>query len=115
LGADDGGLAFVPSTVTIKAGESVTWVNNKSFPHNVVFDEDNVPSGVNVDSISHEDYLNSAGATVTSKFDTPGTYNYNCEPHTGIMLGKVVVQWFKYISKQSIYMTYFFGNFKFIF
>lgn len=43
LGAEGGGLAFDPSTVTIKAGESVTWVNNVGFPHNVVFDEDDVP------------------------------------------------------------------------
>lgn len=28
LGTDAGGLVFDPDTVTIKAGESVTWVNN---------------------------------------------------------------------------------------
>lgn len=43
LGADGGGLAFDPATVTIKAGESVTWTNNVGFPHNVVFDEDEIP------------------------------------------------------------------------
>lgn len=43
LGADGGGLVFDPSSVTIKAGESVTWVNNVGFPHNVVFDEDEIP------------------------------------------------------------------------
>ena len=43
LGAEGGGLAFDPSTVTIKAGESVTWINNVGFPHNVVFDEDDIP------------------------------------------------------------------------
>jgi plastocyanin len=32
-----------PSTVTVKAGESVTFVNNAGFPHNIVFDEDAVP------------------------------------------------------------------------
>lgn len=42
-GKDGGGLEFDPSTVTIKAGESVTWVNNVGFPHNVVFDEDEIP------------------------------------------------------------------------
>ena len=42
-GKDGGGLEFDPSTVTIKAGESVTWVNNVGFPHNVVFDEDDIP------------------------------------------------------------------------
>lgn len=43
LGADNGALAFEPATVTIKAGESVTWTNNAGFPHNIVFDGDAVP------------------------------------------------------------------------
>jgi hypothetical protein len=33
-------------------------VNNKGFPHNVVFDEDAIPAGVSADALSHEDYLN---------------------------------------------------------
>ena len=43
LGADGGGLVFDPANVTIKAGETVEWVNNVGFPHNVVFDEDEIP------------------------------------------------------------------------
>lgn len=43
LGADSGALVFEPSTVTIKAGESVNWTNNAGFPHNIVFDEDAIP------------------------------------------------------------------------
>ena len=38
-----GSLVFEPSSITIAKGESVTFVNNAGFPHNVVFDEDNVP------------------------------------------------------------------------
>lgn len=43
LGADSGALEFVPKAVTIKSGETVNFVNNAGFPHNVVFDEDEVP------------------------------------------------------------------------
>ena len=81
-----------PNKITVAKGETVEFVNNKAFPHNVVFDEDNVPSGVNADAISHEDYLNGPGEKVTNKFDTPGTYGYYCEPHQGAgMQGKVIV------------------------
>lgn len=38
-----GGLVFEPSSVTVKAGEAITFTNNAGFPHNVVFDEDEVP------------------------------------------------------------------------
>ncbi len=38
-----GALVFEPATLTISKGESVTFVNNAGFPHNVVFDEDEVP------------------------------------------------------------------------
>ena len=61
-------------------------------PHNVVFDEDNVPAGVDADKISHEDYLNGPGEKVTNKFDVAGTYGYYCEPHQGAgMQGKIIV------------------------
>merc|ERR1719379_3337535 len=92
LGSDAGALVFVPDTVTIKSGETVEFVNNVGFPHNVVFDEDNIPDGVNAESLSHEDYLNAPGETVTTKFDKPGTYGYYCEPHRGAgMVGKIIV------------------------
>lgn len=43
LGADSGALEFVPKTLTIKSGETVNFVNNAGFPHNIVFDEDAIP------------------------------------------------------------------------
>merc|ERR1711964_913981 len=93
LGSDAGALVFVPDTLTVKSGETVEFVNNVGFPHNVVFDEDDVPEGVNADSLSHEDYLNAPGETVSTKFDKPGTYGYYCEPHRGAgMVGKIVAQ-----------------------
>merc|ERR1711972_307859 len=93
LGSDAGGLVFVPDSVTIKAGESVTFKNNAGFPHNVVFDEDAVPEGVNAEALSREDYLNAPGETYSVKFEKAGTYGYYCEPHQGAgMKGKIVVQ-----------------------
>lgn len=91
LGGDDGSLVFVPSELTIKAGETVTWKNNRGFPHNVMFDEDAVPAGVNADALSHEDYLNGPGESVSSTFTKPGVYEYYCQPHSGSMQGKITV------------------------
>jgi len=93
LGSDGGQLVFVPDEVTIKAGDSVTWLGNKGMPHNVVFDEENVPDGTALDKINHEDMVNEEGEKVTSKFDKPGTYAYYCEPHRGAgMNGTVIVK-----------------------
>jgi len=93
LGSDSGSLVFVPDSLTIKAGESVNFVNNVGFPHNVVFDEDEVPDGVNSEAISREDYLNAPAETYSVKFEKAGTYGYYCEPHRSAgMKGKIVVQ-----------------------
>merc|ERR1719263_1828112 len=93
LGSDAGALVFVPDSLTVKSGETVEFVNNVGFPHNVVFDEDNVPEGVNAETLSHEDYLNAPGETVSTKFEKAGSYGYYCEPHRGAgMAGKIVVQ-----------------------
>jgi len=93
LGSDSGGLVFVPDSVTIKAGETVKFVNNAGFPHNIIFDEDSVPDGVNADSLSREDYLNAPGEEYSVKFEKAGTYGYYCQPHQGAgMKGSITVQ-----------------------
>jgi len=91
LGSDGGQLVFVPDEVTIKVGDSVTWVGNKGMPHNVVFDEEAVPDGVDLAKINHEDMINEDGEKVTSKFDKAGTYAYYCEPHRGAGMNATVV------------------------
>merc|ERR1712167_204905 len=83
MGTDSGQLVFVPDEVKICAGDTVTWVNNKGGPHNVVFDEEAVPSGVDAEAISMDDQLADEGATFSMKLDTKGTYSYFCEPHAG--------------------------------
>ena len=52
-----------PDYVQVKPGATITWVNNVGFPHNIVFDEDQVPAGVNPSAISREDLLNAPSET----------------------------------------------------
>jgi plastocyanin len=91
MGSDSGQLVFVPDEVKICKGDTVTWTNNKGGPHNVVFDEEAVPSGVDVESISMDDQLGDEGATFSKKFDKPGSYSYFCEPHRGAGMNAVLI------------------------
>merc|ERR1719502_2193191 len=83
MGSDNGQLVFVPDELKICKGDTVTWVNNKGGPHNVVFDEEAVPSGVSQEAISMDGQLGDEGATYSKKFDVAGKYSYYCEPHRG--------------------------------
>merc|ERR1719389_702829 len=55
MGTDSGQLVYEPSDVTICKGDSVTWVNNKGGPHNVVFNE--VPDGADGDALGMADMM----------------------------------------------------------
>ncbi|KAI3419854.1 Phospholipase D [Psidium guajava] len=94
LGAEGGELVFAPSNFTVSSGEKIVFKNNAGFPHNVVFDEDAVPSGVDVTkiSMSDEDLLNAPGETYAVTLTEKGTYSFYCSPHQGAgMVGKVTV------------------------
>ena len=94
LGGDDGSLAFVPNNFSVASGEKIVFKNNAGFPHNVVFDEDEIPSGVDAGkiSMSDEDLLNAPGETYSVTLDAKGTYSFYCSPHQGAgMVGKVTV------------------------
>ena len=89
MGADSGMLAFQPAKVTIKAGDSIKWVNNKLAPHNVVFDS----SAKDAAKYTHKGLAFAPGESFTATFDEPGTYSYYCEPHRGAgMSGTIVVE-----------------------
>ncbi|CAI9753366.1 unnamed protein product [Fraxinus pennsylvanica] len=85
LGGDDGSLAFIPGNFSVAAGEKIVFKNNAGFPHNVVFNEDEVPAGVDVSNISmpEENLLNSAGETFSVTLTQKGTYSFYCAPHLG--------------------------------
>ncbi|ACK72922.1 plastocyanin [Gloeothece citriformis PCC 7424] len=93
MGSDQGLLKFDPPQLTIKAGDTVKWVNNKLAPHNAVFDNSKVPDSVSATKISHKALVFSPGESFTTTFDEPGTYTYYCEPHRGAgMVGTITVE-----------------------
>ena len=85
LGTDAGMLAFEPNEVSISAGDTVKFVNNKLAPHNAVFDGH--------EELSHPDLAFAPGESWEETFSTAGTYDFYCEPHRGAgMVGKVTVK-----------------------
>lgn len=94
LGGNDGSLAFVPNDFSVASGEKIVFKNNAGFPHNVVFDEDEIPSGVDAGkiSMSEEDLLNAPGQVYEVQLTEKGSYSFYCSPHQGAgMVGKVTV------------------------
>jgi plastocyanin len=73
-------FAFDPASVTIKAGDSVTWTNQDSTTHTVTADNGEFKSS----DIA-------PGATFTFKFEKAGTFAYHCSIHP-TMKATVVVQ-----------------------
>jgi len=87
---------FVPATVTIKAGQSVKWVNDDAATHTVTTDPSQVANEDDVQIPSGAKPFNSnsvgKGKSFEQRFDIPGTYQYACAPHEGDkMVGTVVV------------------------
>jgi len=72
---------FSPATMTIEAGESVTWTNKDSVRHTITSD-----LGNELDS----SMINN-GESYTHIFNTPGTYQYHCTPHPS-MKGTIIVK-----------------------
>jgi plastocyanin len=71
---------FMPTTLTVKAGDKVTWVNKDEEPHTVVSDTGMFRSGA----------MDTDGS-FSFKFDQPGTYHFTCSIHPR-MVGTIVVK-----------------------
>lgn len=71
---------FEPRTITVKAGTMVTWINEDSFTHDII--------GENNSFVSPS-LLN--GQKFSIKFEQTGTYNYYCGIHP-VMKGSVIVE-----------------------
>lgn len=74
------GYAFTPPTITVKAGEFVTWTNNDTVAHTATADDDSWDTG-----------MIEPGETGTIRFEEAGTYTYHCTPHPQ-MKGTIIVE-----------------------
>ncbi|HEX5064628.1 MAG TPA: cupredoxin family copper-binding protein [Myxococcota bacterium] len=72
------GFQFVPATVEVRAGATVTWVNDDEEIHSIVASSFNSPG---LDVAQH----------FSIRFESPGTYEYRCALHPQ-MKGTVVVR-----------------------
>lgn len=73
-------FAFAPRTITIDAGDTVTWTNRDEVVHTATADDGSFDTG-NI----------GRGQRRSETFDDPGTYPYHCTPHPE-MTATVVVR-----------------------
>jgi plastocyanin len=63
-------FTFAPGTLTIKAGQTVTWINHDDIPHLVV-----------ITDLHKKSAALDTNDTYSIAFDKPGTYEYFCGMH----------------------------------
>ena len=78
-GASPGDFAYSPSSITVTAGDTVTWTNNSAAP------EGHTVTGSGFNSGSFQ-----SGGTYSHAFTTAGTFSYLCSIHPS-MKGTVTV------------------------
>ncbi|WKT57838.1 plastocyanin/azurin family copper-binding protein [Candidatus Nitrosotenuis chungbukensis] len=76
---------FIPSSVTITTGNTVTWTNDDTAAHTVTSGIDVTPDGV------FDSSLLPAGKAFSFKFESSGEYPYYCMVHPW-MTGKVIAE-----------------------
>lgn len=108
IGSAQEKLVFEPSTVTIRSGDTIKWVNNllADSACNVVFNRvsfDTIPAAadekpeINQELFSYLSYkslIKAPNQTVLKIFNVPpGEYTYACTPHQSEgMVGQVIVE-----------------------
>jgi plastocyanin len=80
-------IQFNPKDVTVKPGETITFTNDESIPHDV-----HKESGPGGDFASGPDGGLQQGDTFKLKLDKPGTYQYVCHVHAPGMAGTITVK-----------------------
>ena len=86
VGCEETNSCFLPSTVTIDVGGTVTWENPDNVPHTVTSGtSSNGPDGY------FDSSLIMVGQSYSNTFDSAGTYTYFCMIHPW-MAGTVTVE-----------------------
>ena len=80
-------IQFHPKDLTVKKGETITFTNDESIPHDV-----HKQSGPGSDFASGPDGGMQQGDTFELKLDTPGKYEYVCHVHAPGMAGTITVK-----------------------
>jgi plastocyanin len=80
-------LQFSPSEVTVSAGDTITFTNDESVPHDV-----HKTSGPGEDFASGPSGGMQEGDTFELTLDEPGTYEYVCDVHAPGMAGTITVK-----------------------
>jgi len=78
---DISNFAYVPSSITVPVGGTITWTNHDTTAHTVTAQDRTVLQSGTI----------KPGASYTQTFTKAGTYTYFCEFHAG-MTGTVIVQ-----------------------
>lgn len=73
-------FVFAPQTLSIKAGETITWTNKDAAPHTVTSDSGSELASPTI----------SQGQSYSHTFNLAGEYSYHCAFHPG-MKAKVIV------------------------
>ena len=80
-------IQFHPKDLTVKAGETITFVNDESIAHDV-----HKQSGPGDDFASGPDGGMQEGDTFKLTLDKPGKYDYVCHVHAPGMAGTITVK-----------------------
>jgi plastocyanin len=73
-------FSFNPSTLSVKVGTKVTWMNNDTVPHTVTSDSGNLLTSPTL----------APGQSFSFTFTTPGSVSYHCSIHP-MMKGTISV------------------------
>jgi plastocyanin len=80
-------IQFDPKDISVKPGETITFTNDESIPHDV-----HKQSGPGGDFSSGADGGMQQGDTFKLKLDRPGKYDYVCHVHAPGMAGTITVK-----------------------